>query len=184
MFNDSDLLMDLPDDIPPPMASANTPIVSQAPGSGMEIGEMGLGSFDEESAVTLDTTFHPKIPSVASFDSRLIFEIALGFETPEEIYPRYNLSESQWWAVARQPAFKRAVVDKQSQIAEEGITYRIKARTQAEAYLKDLHTLIKHPMTSPSVKLDAIKYVTKVSDLEPKKDKDETGTTFNLQINL
>jgi len=185
MFEDFDILAALPDDDSAHAASAiNTALSPEALGAGVEIGEMGLGAFDDASSVTVDTSFQPKIPSAASFDARLIFEIALGFESPKEIYSRYNITDAQWWAVSKQPAFKRAVIEKQNEIAEEGVSYRLKARTQAEAYLKDVHILIKHPMTSPSVKLEAIKYITKVSDLEPKPNKDDTGTTFNLQINL
>lgn len=185
MFENYDLLSDLPDaDAAVTTSGINTPISAQVPGSGMEIGEAGLAGFNEHSSITVETDYQPLIPSEAAFDSRLIFEVALGFKPYTEIYPRYNLTEIDWLRISRQPSFRNAVIKKQDEIAEEGISYRLKARTQAEAYLKDLHLLIKNPTTSPNVRLEAIKYITKVSDLEPKPNKEDTGTTFNLQINL
>ena len=184
--DDFDFLGGLPEDKSAHKASEiNTPLSSRTAGSGQELGEFGLGGFeDSNSSVVTDTAFKPLTPTEASFDPRLAFEMALGFDRPEDIYPRYGMDSEQWYAVARQPAFKNSVLKYQDEIQDQGISFRMKARVQAESYLKDAHLLIKHPLTPPSVKADMIKWTTKVADLEPKRDQNETGTTFNLQINL
>lgn len=180
-----DFLGELPDDDSAHAASStNTPLTTISPGVGQELGEFGLGAFDGNSSVTVDTAFKPMTPTEASFDPRLAFEVALGHMPIEEIYPRYQLTEFDWMRLAVQPTFKHAVIKYQEEISEQGISFRMKARVQAESYLKDAHLLIKHPMTPPTVKADMIKWTTKVADLEPKQNKDDTGTTFNLQINL
>jgi len=185
MDTDFNFLGELPaDDSVYEASNTNLPLTTERPGTGQELGEYGLGGFDDSSSVTVDTAFKPLTPIEASFDPRLAFEIALGNEEPEDIYPRYGLTYNNWMSLIMQPTFKQAVVQHQNEIIENGISYRLKAKVQSEAYLKDAHLLIKHPMTPPNTKLAAIQWVAKMADLEPRKEAAEQGTTFNLQINM
>ncbi len=159
-------------------------MVSDKPGAGSELGEPTLNGFEEGDNYVTDTTFKPLTPTEASFDPRLAYEVALGYAPPEDIFPRYGMSEDDWHKVAIQPSFKNAVLKHQQDILENGVTFRAKAKVQAEAYLKDAHLLVKHPMTPPTVKANMIQWMAKVADLEPRKEADNSGTTFNLQINL
>ena len=51
-------------------------------------------------------------------------------------------------------------------VVNEGITFRLKAKLQAETYLQNVDELIHDPDTSPAVRLDAIKSVVKWAQYE------------------
>lgn len=132
-----------------------------------------------------DLGINPRIPNQATFDPRLAVEIAFGIERPEQIYPRYGLDENDWLALMVHPVFKKTVLTYQEELKEQGLlTFRTKARIQAEAYLTDAHVMIKHPMTPPAVKANMIQWMAKMGDLEPAKNGEQQGTTFQLQIVL
>lgn len=149
-----------------------------------EDGDLKITVDADEDVVTRNSSFQPYTPTEASYDPRMAFEIALGFEKIELVLERYMVTPEEWELLQTQPSFKKAVTQYQKDIDENGISFRTKARIQAEAYLSDAHSLIKHPTTPPSVKANMIQWITRVADLEPKKSEENQGTTFNLQINL
>lgn len=152
--------------------------------SRLEDGDLCIPGDAEESAIIRNSQYNPYIPTEASFDPRLAFEVALAYEPLDAILERHNISTAEWDLLSLQPSFKKAVVKYKDEITEEGIGFRLKAKVQAEAYLKDAHIMIKHPLTPPNVKADMIKWMAKMADLEPRKNEETQGTTFNLQINL
>lgn len=166
-----------------PAAKNNTVVPLKLKKDRLESGDMRITA-DVDSMVVTESQFNPYIPTEASFDPRLAFEVALGIESPAQICTRYDLSEAEWELLSVYPPFKKSVLTHQTAILEEGIGFRMKAKVQAEAYLKDAHLLIKNPTVPPSVRADMIKWMAKVADLEPRKDGPDQGPTFNLQINL
>jgi len=184
MEKDFSFLDDLPKDDPQPETKQSVASAVAGAKKGLEVGDLSVLPAEEGgSMIVTESEFKPHIPTDASFDPRLAFEVALGFEKPETICPRYEVTEDEWYNLAASPVFKKAVVKYQEEILEGGISFRLKAKVQAEAYLKDAHLLIKHPLTPPAVKADMIKWMARVADLEPKNNKNE-GVSFNLQINL
>lgn len=125
----------------------------------------------------------PDAPS--PWHARLPFDIALG-EDRQALCDRYNLSHAELDALFYVPAFRREVADHTRMIREDGVTFRQKARVQAEMYLEVLDELVGSADVSASTKLDAIKSVVKWADLEPKVEKavGPVQPQFNIQINL
>lgn len=98
--------------------------------------------------------------------SRLAFDFAMG-EDPELLTARYEIGPTQWQYLLLNPAFMLEVEKHRRTIVEEGVTFRLKAKLQAEAYLEEIDTLVHDPETSPAVRLDAIKSMVKWSGYEP-----------------
>jgi hypothetical protein len=73
-----------------------------------------------------------------------------------------------------------------TEVREKGITFKLKARAQAEELLTTSWLLIHDPVVSPAVKADLIKSTVKWAGLEPK-DSPETanaGGGVKITINL
>jgi len=128
--------------------------------------------------------YHPQ--SVPPWTPALVFDVALGLEGIETILSRHDLTEAAWEHINSHPLFHRQVGVQARELSENGVSFRAKAKVQAEMYLVDLDHMISSPTTDQKVKLDAIKYVTKVADLEPRADKTESNGApqVNIQINL
>jgi len=121
----------------------------------------------------------------APWNPRLAFDVALG-EDPHVLCERYALTPDALDALFCTTAFRREVADHQKQIREDGVTFRQKAKVQAEMYLEVLDQLVNDMDVSPATRLDAIKSTIKWADLEPKVDKAAQSSMpqFNIQINL
>ena len=104
---------------------------------------------------------------VTPWDHRMCFELALGIDATQDILDSYNVdirTYEQWLNI---PAFQKQLEDYRSYIREEGLSFREKARIQAEDMLSTSYTLVHHPDVPPHVKADLIKWTAKMADLEP-----------------
>lgn len=120
------------------------------------------------------------------WNTALALDVALGIASTDEILDRHDLSTDEYQRIVAHPLFIRQVAQQAREIVENGLSFRTKAKVQAEMYLLELDKMVMAPTTEQKVKLEAIKYVTKVADLEPKVTKEEgsNGPTVNIQINL
>lgn len=118
----------------------------------------------------LDEVEEPSLipsPYIGPWHPKLAFDVALG-ESNDILCAKYNLSLAALEALYLNPTFRREVSDQQMVIREEGITFKAKAKLQAEMYLENLHDIVVSEATAPSVKLDAIKSMVKWAGYEPK----------------
>ena len=116
---------------------------------------------------------------------KLAFDLALGIDTPELICDQYGLSENEFLAILNNPTFRKELAQHHKDLRENGITFKTKAKLQAEEYLGVLHEIIMSPDTAASVKTGAIKDIVKWAGYEPKESKETTNQPqFNIQINL
>jgi len=135
-------------------------------------------------AILLPALRGPEAPS--PWHARLPFDIALG-DDQQVLCDRYNLTPLELEALYYVPAFRREVAGHSKSIREEGVTFRQKAKVQAEMYLEVLDDIVNNVDVSPATRLDAIKSVVKWGDLEPKESKAAGSANmpqFNIQINL
>ncbi len=124
-----------------------------------------------------------------TWDPKLVFELALGIEPLAAILERHGLTERHYNQLVDHPAFRKDLSAQRLEMQEHGVTFKHKARLQAEMYLKEMHTIITDSTgdVPASTKVDAIKYITKVAELEPDKKtaSDDGGKqTINIQINV
>jgi hypothetical protein len=89
-------------------------------------------------------------------------------------------------AFSKDPVFLKKVEHYRSEVQEKGLTFKMKARAQAEELLVTSWTLIHSPDVSAAVKADLIKSTVKWGGLEPKNDIDATagGGGVRITINL
>jgi hypothetical protein len=121
-------------------------------------------------------------PATLGWPPFLPIELALGEERPRQICENYGIDKDQFLALLTLPAFVKAVLDAKEMMAKEGMSFRMKARMQAEALLKTSWQLIHNPHTPSNVKADLIKTTMRVAGYEPK-ETDRTAV-LPLQINI
>ena len=129
-------------------------------------------------------------PAELGFPPTLPIEIALREQTPREICEAYNISKSEWADIRVNPVFIRALTDAVELLKKEGMTFKIKARLQAEALLQTSWSLIHAPAEEvpSSVKADLIKFTIKAAGYDESQGQKAAANAASmvnaLQINL
>ena len=136
---------------------------------------------------------HPSIralavdPAALGFPPMLAVEVAMQTAPIEEIFQGYGLTISDYEALIQDPIFLRAIKTAKEQLQEEGMSFKIKAKLQAEELLKKSWAMI-HDVTTPhNVRADLIKSTMRWAGHEPKAggtDLSSGGTALQININL
>ena len=124
-----------------------------------------------------------------AWSDRLAFDVALTLEGSgepmNEIIGRHQIDASQMLRFRADPVFLKRVAHYRDEIRDKGMTFRLKARAQAEELLTTSYLLIHSPEVSPAVKADLIKSTVKWAGLEPKDNQQiEAGGGVRITINL
>lgn len=116
----------------------------------------------------------------------MVFDMALMLEgsgeTLQEIIARHKLSTSDILIFKQDPVFLRKVEQYREEIREKGLTFKLKARAQAEELLTTSWLLIHDPAVSAAVKADLIKSTVKWGGLEPKPEQEAGVNTGGVRI--
>lgn len=123
------------------------------------------------------------------WDNRLAFDVALRLEGSGEemdtILSKHGIDALRMSAIAADPVFQKQVATYRADISENGITFRMKARTQAEELLMTSWALIHSEEVSAAVKADLIKSTVKWAGLEPKGDiTSDSGASGGVKITI
>ena len=128
---------------------------------------------------------------LTKWTDRLTFDVALMLEgsgeTLDEVKDRHGIDANELLAFNKDPVFLKQVEKYRDEIREKGLTFRLKARAQAEELLTTSYMLIHDPGVSPAVKADLIKSTVKWAGLEPKNTEGDNGNTaggVRITINL
>lgn len=107
---------------------------------------------------------------LAKWTSRLAFDVALALEgsgeTMDEIGLRHGVDADDLSNFRRDRVFLRSVEDWRNEIRDKGLTFRLKARAQAEELLLTSWQMIHCPDISGSVRADLIKSVVRWAGLD------------------
>lgn len=127
--------------------------------------------------------------SYTKWSDRLAFDMALVLEgsgeTIKELVQRHRITDDDLVAFSKDPVFIKKVEHYRGEVQEKGLTFRMKARAQAEELLVTSWTLIHSPDVSAAVKADLIKQTVKWGGLEPKNDAEvNAGGGVRITINL
>lgn len=126
---------------------------------------------------------HTKWTDRLAFDMALLLEGS--GETATEVVARHGLSANELLVIQGDPVFRRKIKAYRDDIKNKGMTFRLKARAQAEELLTTSWLLIHDPAVAPSVKADLIKSTVKWAGLEPKNEAEiSTGGGVSITINL
>jgi hypothetical protein len=123
------------------------------------------------------------------WSDRLAFDVALMLEgsgeSLDEVRTRHNISADDIIIFNKDKVFLKKVESYRTEIKEKGMTFKLKARAQAEELLTTSWTLIHSPETSAAVKADLIKSTVKWGGLETSnKEQEETSGGVKITINL
>lgn len=127
--------------------------------------------------------------NLTRWNDRLAFDVALHLEgsgeTIDEVIERHRITSDDILAFSRDPVFLKQVEHYRSEVRERGLTFRLKARAQAEELLTTSWLLIHANDVSPAVKADLIKSTIKWAGLEPKGEVAVgDGGRVSISINL
>lgn len=145
----------------------------------------------------LDTIVMPMQTAPMSFlplhqptkwNDRLAFDVALTLEgsgeSLQEVVTRHAISVNDVLNYNADPVFLKKVEHYRGEIREKGITFKLKARAQAEELLTTSWVLIHDPAVSPAVKADLIKSTVKWAGLEPKNEVTAEGSSGGVKITI
>lgn len=139
----------------------------------------------QKQAVTLPAGYEKRSASEMTFDPRLAYELALDMDKPLEVFARYGYDEPAARAMLLQKVFVTTVKKYKDEIVEGGISFKLKAKIQAEDLLTHSYSLAVDPTTPATVRASLIQWTTKVAGLEPTPQKDAgAGTGNGFQLNI
>lgn len=122
------------------------------------------------------------------WSDRLAFDIALTLEgsgeTLQEVMTRHKIGANEILVFNADPVFLKKVEHYREEVREKGLTFKLKARAQAEELLTTSWMLIHDPAVSPAVKADLIKSTVKWGGLEPKNVETDTGAGGGVRITI
>ena len=129
------------------------------------------------------------VPHKTKWTDRFAFDVALKLEGSgeklSEILKQHQFSRSDYLLFQHDPVFVRSVESYRNEIRDKGLSFKLKARAQAEELLQTSWLLIHSPDVSPAVKADLIKSTVKWAGLEPKEEQNAIATGgVTISINL
>lgn len=127
--------------------------------------------------------------NLTKWSDRLAFDVALTLEgsgeSLQEVMARHSIKADSIIAFNADPIFLKKVEHYRGEIRDKGMTFKLKARAQAEELLTTSWLLIHDPSVSAAVKADLIKSTVKWAGLEPRTDIAEVGGGgVKITINL
>jgi hypothetical protein len=106
----------------------------------------------------------------------------------EAVLAQENISTAAFMRIADDPLFKQQVQRFVRELNENGVSFQLKARIQAEELLKKQFVLIHDPDTPPAVAVKAIENTVRWAGLEPKVSQNGSGGAdgpkFQIVFNL
>jgi hypothetical protein len=122
------------------------------------------------------------------WNDRLAFDVALTLEgsgdTLQEVITRHRISANDILTFNADHVFLKKVEGYRTEVREKGLTFKLKARAQAEELLTTSWLLIHDASVSPAVKADLIKSTVKWAGLEPKDAGPQDNGTGGVKITI
>ena len=129
----------------------------------------------------------PADPAALGWPPTLPIEIALKTAPNDSIREAYGYSKEDWSALRYNPEFLADLKAAVDMVKTEGMSFKLKAKLQAEELLKTSWRLIHGGSeVPPSVKADLLKATMRWAGYDAKEAANSGGnqTALNIQINL
>jgi len=127
-----------------------------------------------------------KDPAALGWPPTLPVEIALKTAPMDEIRQAYGYSKEEWMRLKDDPRFLSDLAAAVTMVRQDGMSFKLKAKLQAEELLKSSWRMI-HDATAPAtVRADLIKATMRWAGYDVKENSGggSGGTSLNIQINL
>lgn len=112
----------------------------------------------------------------------LAFDLALGYDSPEDVALRHNLPLYLVERVQHVPEFRKAMLIAGREITETGKEFKLKARKLSSIVLEELATIALDDEASHSDRIKAISELTKLAGYQ--RDAELTGVNQAFQVNI
>lgn len=152
-------------------------------------GDMHDETADEREArrlaERLPAGYKPTTAAELTFDPRIAYEVALGVDQPERVIAKYGLDADAAAALMLNQVFALTVAKYKEEVLASGVSFKLKAKIQAEDLLSHSYLIATDPEAPMAVRADLIKWTTRVAGLEPKEDKGagpQGGFTLNISF--
>lgn len=129
---------------------------------------------------------NPEDPALLGYPATLPIEVALQTAPIRTICEAYGLTREQWNQLRVHPQFVADVRAAHEELKKDGMSFRMKARLQADELLKKSWQMIHEPFdrVPANVKADLIKFTVRAAGLEPDSKSNAASAANNLQINI
>ena len=135
-----------------------------------------------EGELTEDPIFANKF---LSLDPRFTLECAMGMEDISEIAPRYGYKQEDVVKLSQYQPFLIELERMKGELQRSGQNFKMKAALMSDMMMETVFRGAMQGNASLAVKIDALKTLTKLADLEPKNTQAQTaGAGFSITINL
>ena len=128
--------------------------------------------------------YRPESAAEMTFDPRLAYEVALGVDKADALFAKYGLAHGQAVAMLGSVAFIATVKKYKEEITAGGISFKLKAKIQAEDLLTHSYLLATDPEVPFAVRADLIKWTARVAGLEPKEKDGGGGAAAGFTLNI
>lgn len=128
-------------------------------------------------------------PSLIGYPPTFAIEVALGAKNIKELCIAYGITRERWSELRQDQLFLDDLNARLIELRTDGVSFRMKARLQAEEMLANNWQMVQDPKTPHAVKADLIKNTIKVAGLDGSKDQAAAagaavGTALQININL
>lgn len=130
------------------------------------------------------TEVNPFDPAELGFPPMLPIELAMRTAPVPEICAAYGIDKAGLEALIQNPVFAQAYKGAKEMLQKDGMSFRIKAKLQAEELLKKSWAMIHSDATPTAIKADLIKSTVRWAGYEPKGDGPAGGGNNAFQINI
>lgn len=127
-----------------------------------------------------------KDPAALGWPPTLPIEIALKTAPLSQIQAEYGYTDEEWAALRHDPRFLADLTQAVEMVRQDGMSFKMKAKLQAEELLKTSWRLIHAPADEvpSSVKADLIKATARWAGYDNKDTGAAGGNATALQINI
>jgi len=126
----------------------------------------------------------PDDPAALGYPPMLPVELAMRTDTVQNICRAYGIDKPTLARLLAQPVFVKAYQEAIEMLKIEGMSFKLKARMQAEAYLATAFTMAQNPATSDAVRQKIIADTVRWAGYDKKAEEAGQGNSFAIQINL
>ena len=125
-----------------------------------------------------------RVRAIKDYPQNFVMELALGLDSADTLCIRYDYTPHEFAQLQDNPTFKKDLLDWKQRMADEGLSFKFKARVQAEAYLHDIDQIIADPTTSKETKLAAISRVVEWGGLSAKTNGSDATASGKSSITI
>ena len=125
-------------------------------------------------------------PAKIAWSSTLPIELALKTAPPCDLKVHYGYSDEEWEALRQNPVFIQELAAAVDLVKQEGMSFKLKCKLQAEAMLETNWRLVHAPMSEvpAAVKARLMESTFRMAGYDSKEGVASAGNMLNIQINL